>query len=244
MQFGPNEVQDVPARSRQRECLIRSDSREFWLEGAWMGLVRGTEMMRRLYDKMNSRLSGVDMGFTALRTLVALVALAWLLFTPDLQELFRFFVFLFVGFCLYSFALVAALVKWPDEARKVYLVGAVLDAACLFALLCMTGWSQPPSTGLEAFSEEGRIIVVEKAGPSSEAEGRLSLRPEIVVTPRVTTNVLLEHRCGAASSYNPGQAAPVLRYFFFWSASFLSSSLSLNRVATTECLAGPGLYLM
>ena len=88
------------------------------------------------------RLSSVDLGFAALRAVVAGGALCWLVVAPVSADLGRFFSLLFVGFCAYSAVLYATLLRWPREARRIYLAALVLDALFLFWVVRHTGGVQ------------------------------------------------------------------------------------------------------
>ncbi|MBL7224238.1 MAG: hypothetical protein ISS72_10315 [Candidatus Brocadiae bacterium] len=101
--------------------------------------------MANMLDKaagVRSRLSSVDVGFGLLRLIVAVGALAWLLFAPVPPSSRRFLAWLFVGFSLYSGALYVALLREGMSARRLYLVALVLDASCLFGVLRLTGGVQ------------------------------------------------------------------------------------------------------
>ncbi|TFG88339.1 MAG: hypothetical protein E4H17_02495, partial [Gemmatimonadales bacterium] len=98
-----------------------------------MAYLRETGSVRR------TSLSGVDLGFAALRAVVALGGVVWLLVAPVPEEVRAHFLALFVTFCLYSVALYFVLVLRPDGARRIYLAALVLDALALTAVLHLTG---------------------------------------------------------------------------------------------------------
>lgn len=95
--------------------------------------------MRGPLRRVRARLSSVDLGFAVLRVVVALGGLGWLLLAPVSPDVRRAFSWLFVGFCVYSVALYAALFRRPDQARRIYLVALVLDASALCGVVRHTG---------------------------------------------------------------------------------------------------------